>query len=308
MAIPVLSMRGLDSVRFARAVGESFRAFGFAMVSDHGMDEGLIARGWSAAKAFFALPDAAKRRYLVPGGGGQRGYTPFGTEIAKDAEVSDLKEFWHVGRDLPPGSPLAESQPPNIWPAEVAGFKETMQALFAAFDAVGAQILSAIAMDLGLPTSWFDDAIRDGNSILRLLHYPPVIGQAGGIRSGAHEDINLITLLLGAEEAGLQLRTRDGRWLAVDPPPGVLVVNVGDMLQRLTNHVLPSTTHRVVNPPPERSLVPRWSMPFFLHLRPDFLIEPLPQCVSAASPARYPPITAQDYLHERLVEIGLLPA
>jgi isopenicillin N synthase-like dioxygenase len=307
-AVPVLSMRDLDAARFARALGESFRTFGFAMVSGHGMDEGLIARGWTGAKAFFALPEEAKRRYLVPGGGGQRGYTPFGTEIARDAERSDLKEFWHVGRDLPPGSPLTASQPPNIWPAEIPGFPATMQALFAAFDAVGARILSAIAIDLGLPANWFDDAVRDGNSILRLLHYPPVAPDADGIRSGAHEDINLITLLLGAEEAGLELRTREGKWLAVDPPPGVLVVNVGDMLQRLTNHVLPSTSHRVVNPPPERRAIPRWSMPFFLHLRSDFLIEPLPQCISADNPARYPPITAQDYLHQRLVEIGLLPA
>jgi isopenicillin N synthase-like dioxygenase len=307
-AVPVLSMRDLDAACFARALGESFRTFGFAMVSGHGMDEGLIARGWAAAKAFFALPEKAKRRYLVPGGGGQRGYTPFGTEIARDAVASDLKEFWHVGRDLPPGSLLAASQPPNIWPAEIPAFRETMQALFAAFDAVGARILSAIAIDLGLPANWFDDAVRDGNSILRLLHYPPVAPDADGIRSGAHEDINLITLLLGAEEAGLELRTREGKWLAVDPPPGVLVVNVGDMLQRLTNHVLPSTSHRVVNPPPGRRAIPRWSMPFFLHLRSDFLIEPLPQCISADNPARYPPITAQDYLHQRLVEIGLLPA
>jgi isopenicillin N synthase-like dioxygenase len=307
-AVPVLSMRDLDAARFARALGESFRTFGFAMVSGHGMDEGLIARGWTAAQAFFALPEAAKHRYLVPGGGGQRGYTPFGTEIARDAAASDLKEFWHVGRDLPPGSLLAASQPPNIWPSEVPGFRETMQALFAAFDAVGARLLSAIAIDLGLPANWFDDAVRDGNSILRLLHYPPVAPDADGIRSGAHEDINLITLLLGAEEAGLELRTREGKWLAVDPPPGVLVVNVGDMLQRLTNHVLPSTSHRVVNPQPGRRAIPRWSMPFFLHLRADFLIEPLPQCVSADNPARYPPITAQDYLHQRLVEIGLLPA
>jgi isopenicillin N synthase-like dioxygenase len=307
-AVPVLSMRDLDPARFARSIGESFRTFGFAMVSGHGMDERLIARGWAAAKAFFALPEEAKRRYLVPGGGGQRGYTPFGTEIARDAEASDLKEFWHVGRDLPPGSPLAASQPPNIWPAEIPAFRETVQALFAAFDAVGARLLSAIALDLGLPANWFADAVRDGNSILRLLHYPPVAPDADGIRSGAHEDINLITLLLGAEEAGLELRTREGKWLAVDPPPGVLVVNVGDMLQRLTNHVLPSTSHRVVNPPPGRRAIPRWSMPFFLHLRSDFLIEPLPQCISADNPARDPPITAQDYLHQRLVEIGLLPA
>ena len=306
-AVPVLSMRALDAPAFARAIGESFRAFGFAMVSDHGMNETLIERGWSAAQAFFALPDAAKHGYIVPGGGGQRGYTPFGTEIAKDATLSDLKEFWHVGRDLPPGSPLTASQPPNIWPAEIPDFEATMRALFAAFDAVGARILSAIALHLGLPANWFDDAVRDGNSILRLLHYPPVPADAAAIRAGAHEDINLITLLLGAQEAGLQLRTRSGAWLAVDPPPGVLVVNVGDMLQRLTNHVLPSTTHRVRNPDSTRARFSRYSMPFFVHLRSDVEIATLPQCISAANPDRYPhAITADDYLQERLREIGLL--
>lgn len=307
-SVPLLSMRDADARQFARAIGDSFRRFGFAMVQDHGMDEALVARAWKSARALFALPDAVKRRYAVPGGGGQRGYTPFGTEIAKGGSAHDLKEFWHVGRELTPGSPLARHMPHNVWPDELPGFAQTMRALFAAFDTVGARILSAIAIDLDLAPDWFDDATRDGNSILRLLHYPPVAPGAAGIRAGAHEDINLITLLLGAEEAGLQLLTRDGHWLHVDPPPGALVVNVGDMLQRLTNHVLPSTSHRVVNPPEARRGVSRYAMPFFLHLRPDFLIEPLPQCVSAANPARHPPITANDYLKERLVEIGLLPA
>ncbi|MCE7796056.1 isopenicillin N synthase family oxygenase [Sphingobium sufflavum] len=308
MAIPILSMRDLPAPDFARALGASFRTYGFAMVSDHGMDNALIARGWDQARAFFALPDAAKRRHIVPGGAGQRGYTAFGVETAKGAAVSDLKEFWHVGRDLPAGSPLAGTMPPNLWPAEIPGFAPTFRALFAAFDAVGGRILSAIAVDLGLDADWFADPVRDGNSILRLLHYPPVAPTPAGLRAEAHEDINLITLLLGAEEAGLQLLSRDGQWIDVAPPPGALVVNVGDMLQRLTNHALPSTSHRVVNPPAERAGVPRYSMPFFLHLRPDWLIEALPQCTDAANPARHPPITAQAYLHERLAEIGLVKA
>ncbi len=305
-SVPVLSLGTLSAEDFAQGIGTSFREFGFAMVKDHGMDADLIDRGWRLAKAFFALPDEAKRAYLVPGGAGQRGYTAFGTEIAKGASENDLKEFWHVGRELPAGSPLAETMPPNVWPSEVAEFRETFTELFAAFDATGARILSRVAMYLGLPADWFDAKIDEGNSILRLLHYPPVSPEAPGIRAGAHEDINLITLLLGAEEGGLQLLTKEGEWIPATPPPGALVINVGDMLQRLTNHVLPSTSHRVVNPPPERRQFPRFSMPFFLHLEPEVMIEALPQCVTPDNPLREPPISAHDYLHERLREIGLM--
>ncbi|CAN5243053.1 2-oxoglutarate and iron-dependent oxygenase domain-containing protein [soil metagenome] len=308
MTIATLSLRTLDRDAFARALGESFRTYGFALVSDHGMDDALVARGWELAHDFFALPEEIKRRYIVPGGFGQRGYTAFGVEIAKGAAISDLKEFWHVGRDLPDGSPLAATMPPNVWPGELPGFTETMRALFAAFDTIGNRLLSAIAVHLGLAPDWFDDPVRDGNSILRLLHYPPVSPEAPGVRAEAHEDINLITLLLGAEESGLQLLTREGDWIDVAPPTGALVVTVGDMLQRLTNHILPSTSHRVVNPPPERRGRSRYSMPFFLHLRPDFMIEALPQCSSAADPVREPPISAENYLKERLAEIGLTKA
>jgi isopenicillin N synthase-like dioxygenase len=303
--VPVLSLSRLDAPAFADAIGGSFREFGFAIVVDHGIDPDLIARGWALAKAFFALPEEAKRAYLVPGGGGQRGYTAFGTEIAKGASENDLKEFWHVGRDLPEGDPLAADMAPNVWPSEIDGFHETFAALYEAFDVAGSRILSGVALYLGLPADWFDARIERGNSILRLLHYPPVSAEAPGVRAGAHEDINLITLLAGAEEGGLQLKTRAGEWIPVTPPPGGLAINVGDMLQRLTNHVLPSTSHRVVNPPAERRHIPRYSMPFFLHLRPDVMIEALPQCVTSDNPLREPPISAHDYLHERLREIGL---
>jgi isopenicillin N synthase-like dioxygenase len=199
--------------------------------------------------------------------------------------------------------------PDNVWPDEIAGFEECLSALFAAFDTAGGKILSAIARHLGLAPDWFAPTVKDGNSILRLLHYPPIPLDADGIRAGAHEDINTITLLLGAEEAGLQLLGKDGNWLAIDPPQGAMVVNVGDMLQRLTNNRLPSTTHRVINPPRERRHIPRYSMPFFLHFASDFLIETLPGCVDGAHPNLYPqPITANDYLTQRLVEIGLLKA
>lgn len=304
-AIPVLSLEDGDARSFAQALGGSFSQFGFAMVRDHGMDADLVADAWAKAKTFFALPEETKRAYIVQGGGGQRGYTAYGTEIAKGASENDLKEFWHVGRDLPSGHPLAGTMSPNFWPNEIDGFRETYTRLYAEFDRVGAKLLSAIAIYLGLEKDWFVDPVRDGNSIIRLLHYPPVSPDAPGVRAGAHEDINLITMLLGAEEGGLQLLDRGGNWLAVTPPDGAMVINVGDMLQRLTNGVLPSTSHRVVNPPPERRGVSRYSMPFFLHLRPDFMIEALPQCVTAENPLRQPPITAHAYLQERLVEIGL---
>lgn len=304
--LPVLSLAG-NRQDFSRAIGQSFRQFGFALVKDHGIDAGLIAKAWDLTAQFFAQDEATKRAYHIAGQGGARGYTPFKTEIAKGATAHDLKEFWHVGRDVAPDNPLAASMPPNIWPDAPAGFRAVFEAMFAQFDKAGAQILSAIALDLGLPENWFDPAIEDGNSVLRLLHYPPILDATGeAIRAGAHEDINLITLLLGAEEAGLELLTKDGRWISASPPPGAMVINIGDMLQRLSNHVLPSTTHRVRNPDAARAAHSRYSMPFFLHLRSDFPIKTLPQCVSAQNPDRYPdPITADDYLQERLREIGL---
>ena len=314
--LPMLSLAD-DPATLARELGDSFQTFGFAMVRDHGLDPALVARAWALTAEFFALPEAEKRSYFIAGQGGARGYTPFGTEIAKGAALHDLKEFWHVGRDLPPGPdgkrhPLADSMPPNIWPTRPEHFRETFEELYAELDAVGATILSRIAVWLGLDERWFDSAIDEGNSVLRLLHYPPVPNaESGAIRAGAHEDINLITLLLGAEEAGLELLTKQGKWLGVAPPEGALVVNIGDMLQRLTNHVLPSTTHRVRNPVGPRAAHSRYSMPFFLHLRSDFPFVTLPGCVSAANPNRYSPkdghapITADDYLQERLREIGL---
>ena len=304
--LPVISLNS-DPATLSRELGDSFQTFGFAMVKDHGIDPSLIARAWDLTAAFFDLPEEYKRQYHLTGQGGARGYTPFGTEIAKGAKLHDLKEFWHVGRDLPADHALSDSMPPNIWPDSPAGFRETFETLYAEFDKVGARILSRIAVWLGLDENWFDPAIDEGNSVMRLLHYPPIPdAQTGAIRAGAHEDINLITLLLGAEEAGLELLGKDGRWIGISPPAGALVVNIGDMLQRLTNHVLPSTTHRVRNPDGERARHSRYSMPFFLHLRSDFPFKTLQQCISPENPDQYPvSITADDYLQERLREIGL---
>ena len=296
-----------DPEGFAREIGQSFERYGFAIIADHGIPADLIQRAEEKAKAFFALPEEVKRTYHVPGGGGARGYTPFGIETAKGATEHDLKEFWHIGRELPEGHPFRDVMADNIWPDEIESFKATFLELFAAFDRAGGRILAAIARHLGLAPDFFEDTVRDGNSVMRLLHYPPVSPDAPGVRAGAHEDINTITLLLGAEEAGLQLLDRDGQWLPVSPKEGELVVNIGDMLQRLTNNVLKSTSHRVVNPAPERRGHSRYSMPFFLHFRPDYLIETLPECVSEERPNLYPePITAHDFLMQRLREIKLV--
>lgn len=298
--------RRADPHGFARAMGESYARTGFAIVRDHGLDGAMIARALDATKHFFALPETVKRRYHVQGGAGQRGYVPFGMEAAKGAAQVDLKEFWHVGRELPEGHRYRPYMPHNLWPAETPAFRADVYALYYALDALGQELLVSIAQFLNLPERYFGDATRDGNSVLRLLHYPPTPPQPEGVRAEAHEDINTITLLLGAEEAGLQLLTREGEWLDVNPPEGAIVVNIGDMLQRLTNDMLRSTTHRVVNPAPARAHLPRYSIPFFLHFAPDFLIETLPSCVTADHPNRYPePITAQDFLYQRLREIRL---
>ena len=295
-----LSLVDTDLAAAAAAFGDAFTRTGFAVVSDHGIPQSLIDRALAATHALFALPTATKAAYVIPGGGGQRGMTAFGVEAAKGADRSDLKEFWHIGRDLPADHRFAPLMPPNIWP-DVPDFHPATADLYAALDTAGTRMLRAIAVHLGLPPSFFDGPVTDGNSILRLLHYPPVAPGADAIRAGAHEDINVITLLLGAEEAGLQLLTREGEWRDIDAPPGSLVCNIGDMLQRLTGGRLPSTTHRVVNPAPERAGIARYSTPFFLHFAPDYLIETMP-----GGPVDWPAITADEFLRERLREIKLL--
>lgn len=305
---PTIAAVSLDEpvAELAARLGNSFGEVGFAIVSDHGIEADLIARAEAASRAFFALPDEAKRRYHLPGGGGARGYTPFRTEVAVGYDKQDLKEFWHIGRSLPAGNPLEATMPANVWPDEIEGFRETFEALFLAFERAGQRILAAIAIHLGLTPDWFDPTIADGNSVLRLLHYPPIERADGAVRAAPHGDINTITLLLGAEESGLELLSKAGEWIPVSPPPGALAVNIGDMLSRLTNDRLRSTIHRVRNPVGEGAQRSRYSMPYFLHFRPDFRIETLPQCVDPAHPDRYPDtITAHDFLTQRLKEIGL---
>ncbi|MEL7199556.1 MAG: 2-oxoglutarate and iron-dependent oxygenase domain-containing protein [Pseudomonadota bacterium] len=292
----------------ADELGRSFAEFGFAVVRDHGIPAELIESAEAQSKEFFALPDKVKRSYKIEGGGGARGYTPFGTEKAKDASIFDLKEFWHVGRELPEGHALSEFMAPNVWPKEAPGFEDTFSNLYAAFETAGGRVLEAIALHLDLPREFFAGTVEDGNSVMRLLHYPPLGPEApeGAIRAAAHGDINTITLLLGAEEAGLELLTKAGEWHAVDVPEGALVINVGDMLERLTNGRLVSTTHRVVNPKGPAALRSRYSMPFFLHFRPDYVIEPLPNCTGDDCWETPPePLSSHDFLMQRLREINL---
>jgi isopenicillin N synthase-like dioxygenase len=260
------------------------------------------------AIACFALPEAIKRKYYLDGTGGARGYTPFGIETAKGADHFDLKEFWHVGREIPRDSKYAPLMPANIWPEEVPEFRRCALDLYQALDELGSRVLCALALNLGLDENWFADKTDCGNSILRPIHYPPITSlDIPNVRSGAHEDINLITLLIGASAEGLEVLSRKGEWVPFTAEADTIVVNIGDMLQRLSNHVYPSTTHRVVNPPGDKARTARYSTPFFLHPNPDFLIRTLPGCITPENPDRYPhPITAYDYLMQRLREIRLM--
>ncbi|HEY0180856.1 MAG TPA: 2-oxoglutarate and iron-dependent oxygenase domain-containing protein [Dokdonella sp.] len=309
--IPTLDIRrydGGDRAAFVAELGAAYREWGFAGIRGHGIAQELIDGAYAAFRRFFALPDAVKRRYHVEGGGGARGYTPFGVETAKDSEHPDLKEFWHVGREIPRGSPYAAIMAPNLWPSEVPGFRDYGYGLYEALDALGSRVLRALALHIGLDETYFDDKTNVGNSILRPIHYPPITSaDVPNVRAGAHEDINLITLLVGASAEGLEVRSHAGEWVPFTADADTIVVNIGDMLQRLTNHVYPSTTHRVVNPRGDAARRPRYSVPFFLHPNPDFVIDMLPSCVDDAHPKLYPqPITAHEYLQERLREIRLI--
>jgi len=306
--VPTLDARQAESAQFAHDISAAYEEFGFVIIENHGIDKQLIDRCLECFRRFFALPEAEKLRYRVPGGGGARGYTAFGIETAKGAKYHDLKEFWHVGRELPAGHPFTQLMAPNIWVEGIPGFRESTLGLYKAFDALGLRLLSAIARSVKPPADFFDDKVNLGNSVLRVIHYPPMPPEpTASVRAGAHEDINVITLLLGAEEPGLEVLSRKGEWLPINPAPGTLVCNVGDMLQRLTNRHLRSTTHRVVNPPRERATNARYSLPFFLHFNPDFLIKTLPQYIDSQHPDQFPvPINAHDFLQERLREIKLI--
>jgi len=307
--IPVLELSEFTGRRdgFTAALGRAYREYGFVGITQHGLDDGIIEQSYARFRELFALPESIKLKYHQPGGGGRRGYTGFGVEKARDHDVPDLKEFWHVGRELEGLNPYPEILLPNVWPDEVFGFREAALALYGALDNLGQRMLSAIALDLELPADWFSARVHQGNSILRPIHYPPIRDAvAGQVRAARHEDINLITLLIGSREQGLEVLNKRGEWVPVTTLPGTIIVNVGDMLQRLTNHVYSSTTHQVVNPPGEAARRSRYSIPFFLHPNPDFVIETLSQCITTDNPNRYlEPIKSDDYLRQRIEEINL---
>jgi len=308
--IPTFDIRRYDSDRYAfvAELGAAYREWGFAGIRGHGIAQPLIDAAYDAFVRFFALPAEVKMHYHLPGTGGARGYTPFGVETAKDSRYPDLKEFYHIGREIPRDSKFADIMPPNVWPGEVPDFHENGYGLYSALDALGTRVLRALALHIGLPERFFDAKTDVGNSILRPIHYPPITAaDIPNVRAGAHEDINFITLLVGASAAGLEVKSRKGEWVPFTASADTIVVNIGDMLQRLTNHVYPSTTHRVVNPPGEQARKPRYSVPFFLHPNPDVVLDPLPMCVNADNPCRYDTsITAHEYLMERLREIKLI--
>jgi len=308
--IPILDMRRFNNDRdaFVAEIGAAYREYGFCGFNNHGIDTELVENAYQVFRQFFALPKQSKQNYHLHGGAGERGYTAFGVEQAKDHKVPDLKEFWHIGREINSENPYPEILLDNIWPTEIPAFQANGYALYSALNELGNRILSALALHLGLDESWFDDKVNFGNSILRPVHYPPIgeDTQEGAVRSAAHEDISLITLLVGSHEEGLQVLSNDGEWIPMTTPKGTIAVNIGDMLQRLCNHELPSTTHRVVNPPGDKAHQSRYSIPFFLHPNPDFEIKTLSQCICADNPNRYPEsILAHDYLLERLQEIKL---
>jgi isopenicillin N synthase-like dioxygenase len=315
MKIPTLDIRRLDQGSsdadrdaFVAELGAAYREWGFAGIRGHGIPQSLIDNAYDDFVRFFALPTDVKMQYHLRGTGGARGYTPFGVETAKDSKHADLKEFWHIGRELPRDSEFADVMPENVWPREVQGFHEHGYALYEALDKLGTRVLRALALHIGLPEHFFDDKTDLGNSILRPIHYPPITtDNIPNVRAGAHEDINFITLLVGASAAGLEVKSRKGEWVPFTAEADTIVVNIGDMLQRLTNHVYPSTTHRVTNPPGDLARKPRYSVPFFLHPNPDVELAPLDLCITAENPRRYDSsITAHEYLQERLREIKLI--
>lgn len=300
--VPELSLaRSADEggAAFSDALMRGLQDYGFVILKDHGVPTELLGQAYALAEAMFALPEEVKRRYAA----GLRGYTPFGTEHAKDSRHPDLKEFWQIGREAPEGVVIDEDLPPNVWPAELPAFRPTFEKLFVALDETGRLLLRALAPRLGLAADHFDPLVRYGTSILRVLHYPPVADDTspGCVRSAAHEDINFLTIMVAAKGAGLELLDRDGTWLPVETDPTNLIVDSGDMLQRLTNGVIPATTHRVVNP--QGPNVSRYSMPFFMHPSSDVPLDVLPSCLGDG--AKYPPITAGEFLAQRLREIGL---
>jgi isopenicillin N synthase-like dioxygenase len=312
MSIPVVDLADFTSgdpqrkSSFVQQLGKAYEEVGFVAVKNHGIPDALVDHLYEYVQQFFSLPLEKKTTYQVPGLAGQRGYTSFGQEHAKGSESPDLKEFFQYGQNVEDNDPIKSQYPDNVQVREVPHFNETLYQAYKHFEKSGQAMLQAIALYLGLEEHFFDPHTHNGNSILRCIHYPPItIEPKSALRAEQHEDINLITLLVGASADGLEILTKQNEWVGVTSLPEQIVVNVGDMLQRLTNNKLRSTTHRVVNPPKEHWHTSRFSMPFFLHPRSEMSLACLESCIDQQHPKAYPDATAGEYLDERLREIGL---
>ncbi len=299
LQIPQLDISDFDinQTDFVQRFGAAYHEWGFAGITGHGIPDDVIDQALDAAARFFSLPSTTKSRYLGSSDGFNRGYVPFGTEKAKDSVFVDLKEFFHVGK------PWLEE---NIWPQEVTEFQSSMEVIYAKLDQLARRILRVVSLYLGLNEDYFENKLANGETLLRAIHYPPINDPtAPNVRAAAHEDINLITLLVGSEQAGLEVMSRQGQWVPIGSIEGSIICNVGDMLQRLTNTKLPSTTHRVVNPMGDLAKTSRYSIPFFVHPSPDMRLDCLSGCVDDENRCAYSPMTAGEYLEQRLREIGL---
>lgn len=293
--------------RFTQDIGKAFEDIGFVALSGHFLSDALVEELYDEIKKFFALPQEIKDTYEIEGIGGQRGYTSFGKEHAKGRKEGDLKEFWHFGQYVEDDAQLADEYPDNVMVKELPRFNAVGKEAFQMLEKTATYVLRALALHLGLEEFYFDAFIKNGNSILRPIHYPPITTEPkNAIRAAAHGDINLITLLMGAHGKGLQVQSHHGEWIDAIASPDQLMINVGDMLSRLTNNKLKSTIHQVVNPPRELWGTSRYSIPFFMHPVSHMPLNCLENCVDADHPKLYEDITAGAFLHERLVDLGLI--
>ncbi|MFO8147037.1 MAG: isopenicillin N synthase family dioxygenase [Bacteroidota bacterium] len=293
--------------KFVNEIGRAYEEIGFVSLKNHFLSDQLVEELYKEVKAFFDLPLEIKKKYEIEGLGGQRGYISFGKEHAKGKKEGDLKEFWHFGQEPTADAELIEEYPKNVQVEELKDFNHTGMEAYRMLEKTGIYVLRALALYIGLDEHYFDHWASNGNSILRPIHYPPIKEEPqGAVRAGAHGDINLITLLMGASTGGLQVLRKDGQWIDAIPKDDELVINVGDMLERLTNNKLRSTIHRVINPPKEDWDKPRYSIPFFMHPRSEMPLNCLEECISENNPKHYEDITAGEFLHQRLVEIGLI--
>lgn len=293
--------------KFVNEIGKAYEEIGFVALKGHYLSDELVDELYGEVKNFFDLPVETKRKYEIPGIGGQRGYVGFGRETAKGFKKGDLKEFWHFGQYVDEDSKYKQEYPDNVVVEELPKFNEVGEQTYKMLEKTGKSVLQALAIYLGLDEFYFDDKIEEGNSILRPIHYPPITQEPDdAVRAAAHGDINLITLLMGSQGKGLQVQNHDGEWIDAIAEPDELVINVGDMLSRHTNNKLKSTIHRVVNPPRELWGTSRYSIPFFMHPVSEMSLNALENCIDEEHPKLYEDTTAGNFLYERLVELGLI--